>query len=99
MYQAERRHYAHFCQFPTIRKSALPFRSLLHKEGLSPGTVKNYFSAVHHILISLGLGDPRVGEMPQLENVIKEIKRRAKGGMCTRLPITPEHLLALKKVW
>ncbi len=63
------------------------------------GTVKSYLLAVRHTQISLGLGDPRIGEMPQLEYTIKGLKKKAAAGKQTRLPITPPILRQLKQVW
>ena len=69
------------------------FVAYLHQEGLAPGTVKSYLSAVRHSQICLGFGDPGIGVMPRLEYVIKGSKRLA-GSVSsrTRLPITP-HIL------
>ena len=76
------------------------FVAFLYKEGLSAGTVKSYLSAARHAQISLGLGDPNIAGMPQLEFVIKGLKKKATAGQRqTRLPITPAILRALRKVW
>ena len=76
------------------------FVAYLHKDGLAPGTVKSYLSAIRHAQISLGFGDPGIGDMPKLEYVIKGVKRLA-GSVSsrTRLPITPHILRQLKRVW
>jgi len=76
------------------------FVAFLYKEGLSAGTVKSYLAAARHAQISLGLGDPNVAGMPQLEFVIKGLKKKvAAGQRQARLPITPDILRALRKVW
>ena len=47
------------------------FVAWLHSRQLAAGTVKNYLAAVRHTQIALGLGDPRMGNMAQLEYVIR----------------------------
>ena len=75
------------------------FVSSLHKEGLAPGTVKSYIAAMRFEQISRGMGDPGISRMPQLEYVLKGLKRRAHGGTRRRLLITPEILKKLRQVW
>ena len=86
--------------FPMTESVLTYFVAFLYKEGLTAGTVKSYLSAARHTQISLGLGDPNMPGMPQLEFVIKGLKKKtASGQRQTRLPITPKILRALKKVW
>ena len=76
------------------------FVAFLYNEGLTAGTVKSYLAAARYTQISLGLGDPNVTGMPQLEFVIKGLKKKTVAGQRqTRLPITPDILRALKRVW
>ncbi len=84
--------------FP-VRGSTLYFVAWAFQQGLSGGTVKNYLAAVRHSHISLGLGNPGIGGMRQLEYVVKGLKRRAQNSGRTRLPITVEILEALQRVW
>ena len=72
------------------------FVSMLHREGLAPGTVKSYMVAVRFEQISRGMGDPRIGQMPQL---VKGFKRKTPNSTRCRLPITPEILKKLRQVW
>ena len=73
---------------------------MLYTQGLASGTVKSYLAAIRHAQIAIGLGDPRIGAMPQLEYVMKGLKRRTAGRQRrTRLPITPAILRQLKGVW
>ena len=63
-------------------------------------TVKNYLAAIRHFQIALSLGDPDMGNMPQLEYVIKGLKRSATySSKRSRLPITLDLLCQLKSVW
>ena len=47
----------------------------------------------------MGLGDPLIAQMPQLEHGLKEAKRRLVSRVCKRLPITPSILQNLREVW
>jgi len=71
----------------------------LYKEGLKGGTIKSYMAAVRHAQISLGLGDPRMSDMPQLGYILRGIKKATGGPPGTRLPITPDLLRLLRESW
>lgn len=74
--------------------------AFLFEQKLSAATVENYLAAVRHAQIALSLGDPKIGSMPQLEYVIKGLKRSATYSVSrTQLPITPELLCLMKAVW
>ena len=76
------------------------FVAHLHREGLAPGMVKGYLAAVRHSQIRLGLGDPHIGDMLQLDYVVKGLKQTYCPALSrTRLPITPELLWQLRSVW
>ena len=50
----------------------------------------------------MNMGDPKLGEMSKLEQVVKGVKReyaKTTPGKRARLPITPEILLKLRGVW
>ena len=85
--------------FPVNELVLSRFAAYLFKEGLKGGTVKNYMAAVRHAQISLGLGDPRMSDMPQLGYIIRGIKKATGGPPRTRLPITPDLLRVLRKSW
>ena len=51
------------------------FVGFLKNQGLRHQTVKSYLSAVRHLQISQGKGDPKMGAMPRLELVIRELKK------------------------
>jgi len=76
------------------------FVAYMYKEKLSGGMVKSYLAAVRHTQIALGLGDAHMGEMPQLEYVVKGVKK-----MPTDRPTRPllpralEILCRLKSMW
>ena len=102
-YKSGSKRYVDFCckfgltPFPSMETY---FMAFLYNEGLSAGTVKSYLSAARYTQISLGLKDLNVAGMPQLEFVVKGLKKRtATRQSQVRLPITPEILRALKKVW
>ena len=107
VYRSGSRRFLQFCAtyqidrpFPVTERTLSGFVAYLHGAGLAPGTVKGYLAAVRYSQIGLGLGDPRIGEMPQLEYVVKGLKRLHKPvASRTRLPITPAILRRLKAVW
>ena len=101
-YAAGQNRYARFCdRYPTSEEKLSHFVAYLFVEGLSDGTVKVYLSAVRRAQIGLGLGDPRIPDMPHLEYVVKGFRRRFSANSSGRPPllITPEILRALKVVW
>lgn len=72
----------------------------LHQQKLSASTVKNYLAAVRYTQISLGLGEPNIGDMPRLSYVVRGMKRLAASGQQQRrMPITPAILMQLKGAW
>jgi len=81
--------------FPVSENTLLLFVAFLHSKSLAPGTIKSYLAAVRYHQIARGLPDPKMGEMPQLEYVIKGIKQAAPASSRCRLPITP---IILKQV-
>ena len=75
--------------YPVSENILVRFASYLYMDDVKAGTIKSYLAAVHHAQISLGLGDPRMCEMPWLEYIIRGIKRCTGKQTRTRLPITP----------
>ena len=69
-------------------------------QGLKQQTIKGYLSAVRHLQIECGGGDPREENMPLLELALRGAKR-GQAGMPTRarLPITPAVLEKLRPSW
>ena len=105
-YRSGEKRFVDFCAaaalrpFPATERILLSFVAFLFKEGLSAGTVKLYLAAVRHAQITLGLGDPRIANMPKLEYVMKGLRRATSTrGKRTRLPITPTVLRKLKASW
>ena len=69
-------------------------------QGLKHQTIKCYLSAVRHLQISCGGGDPRVESMPLLELMLRGSRKEQSGiPKRTRLPITPSILEQLRRVW
>ena len=75
------------------------FAAHLFTEKLSHGTIKSYLAAIRYEQIHLGLGDPKIYQMPQLEYLLKGIKRSTPLSTRARLPITPQMLWDMKNVW
>ena len=82
----------------TQHKSSL-FISYLAHSGLSPSTITSYLSALRHLTIESGdLPSPR-SQWPQLQYVLKGIKRTEASKpqrRRTRLPITAEIMAAIQ---
>ena len=69
-------------------------------QGLKQQTIKPYLSAIRHLQVSCGGGDPRAVAMPQLELALRGAKREQAGQRVRpRLPITPVVLLKMRDVW
>ncbi len=85
--------------FPVMESMLAHFVAWLYSSNLASSTIKNYLAAVRHTQISLGMGDPHMGMMPQLEYVLKGMKRKTPSTPRTQLPITPGILRQLKQVW
>ena len=102
VYHSAKRRFLQFCSRANLNPLLLSepllcrYVSFLANDGLSPRRVKCYLSALCHLQVSMHLGDPQIGAMPRLEQVLKGVKRQyAK----PRLPMTPECLAKIKSVW
>ena len=84
-YKAGKKRYLQFCgrvaisPLPVSETMLCRFLAFLRLEGLCHQTAKSYLSAVRHLQISQGLGDPRISSMPQLELVLPGMKRELAG--------------------
>ena len=106
VYGSGSRRYNNFCDlysvsypYPVSENILVRFASYLYTDGMKAGTIKSYLAAVRHAQISLGLGDPRMCEMPRLEYIIRGIKRCTRQQTRTRLPITPALMKNLRNFW
>ena len=92
----------HTQPLPTNEDILCRFVAWMFVHDLSHQTMKSYLSAVRHLQIMSGLGDPFVSEMPRLQYVLKGARiERSKSTPETkrsRLPITPALLLKMKDV-
>ena len=83
--------------------SLSPVMQPLANEGLAHTSIKCYMSAVRHLQIEEGWGDPKLNCMSklELELVMRGIKRvqGSKHKPSPRQPITPELLRKLREVW
>lgn len=78
---------AHLNPFPVTKQILTYFVGWMYTSNLASSTVKNYLAAVRHSQIALGMGDPHMGGMPQLEYVLKGAKRKTSSSSRTRLPM------------
>ena len=105
-YQSEYSRYQRFCEragitpIPTTEQTLCLFVAFLAEEGIAHSTVKDYLSAVRHVHIRHGLGNPFAVSLPRLELVLRGVKRSTAGPRRQqRLPITLEVLSRLRDVW
>ena len=78
------------------------FVGYLEDDGLAPSSIKCYLSAVRHLQIAMHMEDPNIGGMACLEQVLKGAKRQfaeKNPSKKPRLPMTPDILLQMRKVW
>ena len=104
-YNSAKKRYTNFCSqaelspLPAGEDKLCLYVSHLARSGLRHQTIKCYLSAVRHLQIEHGRGDPFLASMPKLEQVVKGIKghqaKQGSQGSRTRLPVTPE---VLKKI-
>ena len=107
VYRCGSRRFQKFCSlhnlrpYPAGESMLTSFIAWLYQTGVTAGTIKSYLSAaVRYTQISLGHGDPHAASMPQLEYVVKWVKRKtAAQGSRPRLPITGQILTSLIGVW
>ena len=92
----------HTQPLPTNEDILCRFVAWMFVHDLSHQTMKLYLSAVRHLQIMSGLGDPFVSEMPRLQYVLKgariERSKSTPGAKRSRLPITLALLLKMKDV-
>ena len=105
-YKAGKKRYLQFCGrvaislLPVSETMLCRFLAFLRLEGLCHQTAKSYLSAVRHLQISQGLGDPTISSMPQLELVLPGMKSELAGQPAKpRLPITPATLRRIRARW
>ena len=93
VYHTGSRRFSSFCEwtgiskpFPVSEGTLMRFATYLYRDGLKAGTIKSYLAAVRHTQITLGLGDPKMHSMPQLEYVVRGIKKMVDNSVRPRLP-------------
>ena len=106
VYRTNANRYTSFCvlynvtqTFPASKDVLTHFVAHLCKEGLKAGTIKNYLASIRHAQVVLGLGNPHIEEMSQLEYMTHGVKRLASGLTHSRLPITLSLLAQLHHSW
>ena len=107
-YASGKNRYKKFCMklnlkpLPATEHQLCQFVSMLADENICHSTIKCYLSAIRHLHVAEGVGDPHIHSMARLEQVLKGVKStQARGGKQERrrLPITPDILLKVKQVW
>ena len=104
-YRSGQSRYRRFCQeaglqpLPLTEQVLCMFVAHLGAESLAYQTLKCYLSAIRHLSIMAGQGDPfGPGKFPVLQYVLRGVRRNPKPAK-PRLPITPEILRHLKNQW
>ena len=91
------------CPVPTSESLLCQFVSHIANNNLCHSTIKSYLSAVRHLHIAEGRGDPGISSMARLEQVLKGVKlvqaRTPPQGRVVRLPITLDLLRRMKESW
>ena len=81
VYRTGEGRYNKFCaqaglpNYPASERVLMLFAAHLFNQQLSHGSIKSYLAAVRYAQICRGLGDPGISMMPQLEYVMKGIKK------------------------
>ena len=107
-YASAKKRFLDFCSrihhepLPLSEQILCRYVAFLAEQGLAPKSIKGYLSAARHLQISMHLPEPKMGDMARLEQVLKGTKKdhaKKSPGRAERLPITPELLLKMKRVW
>ena len=106
VYASGKKKYLTFCQLtgspplPVTEHNLMYFVAFAVNKGLKHQTIKSYLSAVRHLQVSCGGGDPQLGSMPQLGLALRGARKEQAGQLKrTRLPITPAVPLKMHQVW
>ena len=86
--------------FPTSEPLLTQFAAFLAERNLSYGSIRVYLSGICFTQITLGFCDPAFSSLPQLEYVLRVIRRASPGHVRSqRLPVTPLILRLLFSMW
>ena len=97
--------FSNFCNqaglttYPVSKQMLMLFAAYLYTQNLANGTIKSYLAGMYYGQVVQGLGNLRIHQMPQLEYLLKGIKKLSLHSARVRLPITPQALRDLKRVW
>lgn len=75
------------------------FAAFLGEDQLLHKTIKCYLSAVWHFHIMMGAPDPKISNMPRLEQVLKSVQAMQELWGQAKLPMTPDIMLKLEEIW
>lgn len=105
-YGTAARRYFMFCvrrvgspPFPISQEVLIRFVAYLAESGLSHATISAYLSGLRFVQIAQGWPDPQLCNFPQLHYVMRGIHRLSGPSVSRRLPITPDLMGALYRVW
>ena len=110
-YLAAQQRYFKFCEefhqppFHLQQDLLCYFVAFLADHHICHQTIKCYLSGIRHLHVTLGHPDPDYSHSkPRLQQVLRGVrsilsKNKPQEAQHTRLPITPELLLKIRKVW
>ena len=105
-YRTGENHFARFCcqrrltPLPASEHLLAGFCAALALEGKAYSRIKSYLAGVRHWQVVSGMGDPFAAAHPQLDLVLRGIKRhQGCPAPDRRLPITPTILRLLRNAW
>lgn len=80
-YTARKEKYLEFCRNTGVSPVPVTKNGLMHsvayafRQGLKHQMIKSYLSAIRHLQVSCGEGDPNMSEMPQLGFTLRGVKK------------------------
>ena len=108
-YGSAQKRYREFCSstslaaLPLTESTLCKYVAHLAREKVKHKSIKTYLSALRNLQITSEMGDPFQHSMPLLEQVLNGIKKdQAKSGILRpreRLPITPDILRCIRRIW
>ena len=107
-YRSAQKRYGDFCArdgrqaVPASEEGLCRFVARLAGDGLKHRTIKSYLSGVRHLHIEEGLPDPFIQPLHRLHYTLRGVRRlEGEKGVVgrERLPISPNILRRIKKVW
>ena len=72
-------HKAGLVPLPATELHSMQFIALAVDQGLKHQTIKSYLSAIRHLQVSCGGGDPKISDMPQVSLMLRGVRKEQAG--------------------